>query len=86
MTTESTRLLVIRDDQGTYYLISDDAIEAARVPAERRTTVEEALQGDVSGFFDSAPPADKTLVGTIVSAPPKLAEDLGLKSADAGAR
>jgi hypothetical protein len=83
MTTESSRLLVIRDDQGYYYLISDDAIEAARVPAEKRATVEEALQGDVSGFFDTAPPAENTLVGTIVTAPPKLVEELGLKAADA---
>jgi hypothetical protein len=46
-----TQVLILRDDDGTFYVITPEAIEAARVPAEKRQLIEEAVSGDVSGFF-----------------------------------
>lgn len=51
MTTESPRLLVLRDGDGSYYLISDDLIRSSRVPEEHWTEVQAALDSDVAGFF-----------------------------------
>ena len=51
MTTESPRLLVLRDGDGNFYLISDDVIHASRVPEENWAEVQQALDSDVAGFF-----------------------------------
>jgi hypothetical protein len=50
MATEG-QVLILRDDDGTFYVITPEAIEAAKVPAEKRQLVEEAVSGDVSGFL-----------------------------------
>ena len=49
MATDS--VLILRDGDGTFYLITAEAMEAGKVPAEKRQAIEEAVSGDVSGFF-----------------------------------
>ena len=51
MTTTNQQGLIIRDNDGNFYVISSETIEASRVPAERQAELEAALAGDVSGFF-----------------------------------
>ena len=43
--------LIIRDSDGNFYVISSETLESSRVPSERKAELEEALKGDVSGFF-----------------------------------
>ena len=52
MTTSSQQLLVLRDGDGNFYLISDDVIQKSRVPEDKKQAVEQALRGseDVAGF------------------------------------
>jgi hypothetical protein len=45
------QVLILRDGDGNFYLIGSDAIEAGKVPAEKRAMIEQALTGDVAGFF-----------------------------------
>ena len=53
MTSQQNQVIVLKDGQGNYYLISGDAIQAGRVPEDKKATLEQALQQsqDVSGFF-----------------------------------
>ena len=44
-------VLILRDSDGNMYLISGDALEAGKVPAEKKAVLEQALSRDVSGFF-----------------------------------
>ena len=44
-------VLILRDSDGNVYLISANAIEAGRVPDDKKTVLEQALTGDVAGFF-----------------------------------
>jgi hypothetical protein len=50
MTTNTTSALVLKDGEGTYYLLTPDLLDQARVSAERRVQLEQALNGDVVGF------------------------------------
>jgi hypothetical protein len=45
------QVLILRDGEGNFYLIGSDAIEAGKVPADKKAVIEQALSGDVSGFF-----------------------------------
>jgi hypothetical protein len=45
------QVLILRDGEGNFYLIGSDAIEAGKVPADKRAAIEQALSGDVAGFF-----------------------------------
>ena len=53
MANQMDQVLVLRDGAGDYYLISGNAIQAGRVPDDKKATLEQALQEsqDVSGFF-----------------------------------
>jgi len=53
MTTQSNQVIVLRDGEGNYYLIGGEAIQAGRVPEDKKQILEQALQEsqDVSGFF-----------------------------------
>jgi hypothetical protein len=44
-------VLILRDGEGNFYLISADAIEAGRVPEDKKAALQQAVSGDVSGFF-----------------------------------
>jgi hypothetical protein len=52
----SSEALILRDGDGNYYLFPAEVVAKARVPAERRAELEEALrQGDDTagyGWFD----------------------------------
>lgn len=45
--------LVLKDGEGTYFLVTMDALERGRVPVEQRADVERAIdeQGDVQGYI-----------------------------------
>ena len=53
MTSQQSQVLVLKDGEGNFYLISGDAIQAGRVPEDKKQMLESALQEsqDVSGFF-----------------------------------
>ena len=53
MANQMDQVLVLRDGAGDYYLISGNAIQAGKVPADKKQVLEQALQEsqDVSGFF-----------------------------------
>jgi hypothetical protein len=53
MTTHATQMIVLRDGEGTFYVISGEALDAGRVPQEQKKALQEALAGDVSGFLFS---------------------------------
>jgi hypothetical protein len=44
-------VLILRDADGNMYLISGEALEAGKLPADKKATLEQALSSDVSGFF-----------------------------------
>jgi len=51
MDNEHSKAMVLRDAQGTYYLLPLDVIERARVPVERQAELEAAIGGgEVSGY------------------------------------
>ena len=51
MENERSRAMVLRDAQGSYYVLPLDVVERARVPAERQAELEAAIGGgDVSGY------------------------------------
>lgn len=50
MANEAQTVVVLRDESGQFYCLTPEMLEAARVPAEQVPAVEEALEGDVSGF------------------------------------
>jgi hypothetical protein len=45
------QVLILRDGDGNMYLISGDALTAGKLPADKKAVLEQALSGDVSGFF-----------------------------------
>jgi hypothetical protein len=45
------QVLVVRDGEGNFYLLSGKSIEAARVSDEQKAKLEQALTSDTSGFF-----------------------------------
>jgi hypothetical protein len=42
--------LILRDQQGTFYVIPPEAVEAGRVPADKQQALQQALSGEVSGY------------------------------------
>jgi hypothetical protein len=47
--------LILRDNDGNYYVIGTEVINRSRVTEEQKQALEGALKGDVSGFlFDTA--------------------------------
>ena len=53
MTSQQSQVLVLRDGEGNFYLISPEAIQAGRVPDDKKAALEQGLQEsqDVAGFF-----------------------------------
>ncbi|MGH2584498.1 MAG: hypothetical protein ACRDJE_06235 [Dehalococcoidia bacterium] len=47
MTSEQGERIVLRDSEGTYYLLSGEALVEARVPDDQTAALEVALGGDV---------------------------------------
>jgi hypothetical protein len=45
------QVLVVRDGEGNFYLLSSKSIEAARVSDEQKAKLEQAMSSDTSGFF-----------------------------------
>jgi hypothetical protein len=61
--------LILRDEQGQYYLITTELLDSARVPDEQASVLTEAV-GDVSGFITPIPIPDGqlgslSLLGTV---------------------
>jgi hypothetical protein len=57
MGEERVEVLVLMDEARNYYLIAREALERSRVTGEQRTAVEQALNGDTSGYLLIAPAA-----------------------------
>ena len=51
MTTESSHVLVLRDEEGNYYRISREVLTANRVPEAEKPGLEAALSDDTGGFL-----------------------------------
>ena len=51
MAGEPVLVLVVRDAEGTCYVIPHEALDEYRVPPERAATIEAAPGSDVSGFW-----------------------------------
>ena len=51
MTTQNTQVLILRDDKGDFYLIGQDVLAAGRVPENKKQALQQALSGEVSGYF-----------------------------------
>jgi hypothetical protein len=56
MTTEQTGTLVLKDEAGHYFLVAQETLERARVPAEHKAELERLLTepgADASGYMVS---------------------------------
>ena len=57
MATQDSQALIVRDAEGNFYVISQDVLEAGRVPEDKKQALQQALTGDageVSGYlFDN---------------------------------
>lgn len=51
MTNEHGSTAVVRDEGGTYYLLTPELLAQARVPAERVAEIERLLNADDTGGF-----------------------------------
>jgi len=52
MTMQQGQVVVLRDGEGNYYLIGQDALQAAKVPSDKKQVLQQALQQeDTAGFF-----------------------------------
>jgi hypothetical protein len=51
MTTQSNDTFILRDGEGNIFLVSRQAIEAGRVPEDKKAAVQRALEGEVSGYL-----------------------------------
>jgi hypothetical protein len=51
MTTQSNDTFVLRDGEGNIYLVSRQVLEAGRVPENKKAALQQALEGEVSGYF-----------------------------------
>jgi hypothetical protein len=49
MTTQNTQALLLRNQQGDFFIISEEAVQAGRVPADKMQAVQQALSGGSSG-------------------------------------
>ena len=49
MTNDHSKAMVLRDDQGNYYVLPIEVMERARVPKERVAEVEAAI-GEVTAY------------------------------------
>jgi hypothetical protein len=54
MTNETAKVLVVRDEAGEIYVLTDEMLAQARATDEQRATIEEPM-GDVQGFFTPVP-------------------------------
>lgn len=54
MTDEMVKVLVLRDELGEIYLLTEEALAQTRVSEPQRAAIEQAM-GDVSGFFTPVP-------------------------------
>jgi hypothetical protein len=51
MTDEQTTTVVLKDDEGVYYVLTPDLLGKARLSADRAAALEKLLtEGDVRGF------------------------------------
>ena len=58
MTTEQgadEQCLILRDEQGTFFVIPRKVVEQHRVADQYRAEVEQAIGGDTSGFWHQGP-------------------------------
>jgi len=54
MTTQNSQALILRDQKGDFYVISQDVLQAGRVPEDKKQALQEAVSGEVSGYlFDN---------------------------------
>src|SRR5947199_401266 len=42
--------LILRDQQGDFYVITAEAVQAGKVPADKQAALQSALSGEVSGY------------------------------------
>jgi hypothetical protein len=54
MTTQNSQALILRDQKGDFFIISEAVLQAGRVPADKVQALQQALSGEVSGYlFDN---------------------------------
>jgi len=96
----ASQSLILRDQQGNFYVISPQAIEAGKVPADKQQALQSALGGEVSGYgFFFSPDIQSaftnvgqhntniggnTAVGGIIGLNNQNLTQLGLNSANVG--
>ena len=64
MASETTEMLVLRDSNGEYYLLTPDMLERARVPAEERAAIERQIGGDDTTGFQGTTSGGQSGSGT----------------------
>ena len=50
MPSQEIQALILRDSQGHFYVISQQTLEASRVPDDKQQALQQALGGEVSGY------------------------------------
>jgi uncharacterized protein YbjQ (UPF0145 family) len=50
MTTQNTQALIVRDNEGNFYVISQDVLRAGRLSDDKKQALQQALGGEVSGY------------------------------------
>lgn len=53
-TSNSQQVIVLRDGEGNFYLISEETLKSGRVPADKAQELQKAISGDVAGFLFDA--------------------------------
>jgi hypothetical protein len=53
MTMQNSQVVILRDTEGTFYLLAPAVLEAGRVPADKQQALQAALSGEVSGYLFS---------------------------------
>lgn len=54
MTNEQSHQIVLKDQQGNYYLLSPQMLDQARVPANQVADIDARLTNDTTGFYTDA--------------------------------
>lgn len=90
MPDEETEFVALKDEDGSYYMLSRKELERARVPDEDKAELDQILAGDTSGFaqgFSVMPNHQFSLLGGLTvkgalggqGSPAYLPSPLGLR-------
>jgi hypothetical protein len=51
VTTQNSQVLILRDGEGNFYVISGETVKSGRVPDDKKQALQQALSGEVSGYL-----------------------------------